>query len=229
MKNGSGVAATLWIDGELVTFKLALVIDKDYGWASKDPKFAFVNEELKKIVDGSFYSGGETGFGRDTYEIKDLNERWEIVSTDLNYIINYQKEEEERREREKEKYKIKQAERVEKINALPEKEVIYETGAYGGLKVYVKRGIANYNPEYSSKIHFSYYMATEKIDWFDINDYITRDGKIKVKQFEKDMKHKFGVEPLTSKEGKLINTHIITGIDEAWKKYKTNINYILSN
>ena len=42
MRNGAGVAATLYVDGQLVNFSLALVIDKKWGFSHVSHKLIFI-------------------------------------------------------------------------------------------------------------------------------------------------------------------------------------------
>lgn len=221
MKNGSGVKAVLFIDGQLVNFSLALVIDKMYNWSRPNHKFIFVSDD-KKMYSNNFYSGGETGFGQDRiWELK--AEEYEIVSMDLDYIINFQKEEEEREEKEREEYKIKQDERVKKLNQLPKQETIYN---YLGLTAYIQRSEASFDSRMSSKIQHSYSLKIvgQENRWFDLSDYYNKAGGVLLKKFEGDMQYQLGIEP----KGKEFNRKLLEDLTSAYKSYKSKINIILN-
>jgi hypothetical protein len=222
MRNGSGVKATLLVDGKLVDFQLALVIDKRFSWSSPHHKLIFVTEDKKKYADG-FYSGGETGFGRDANEIKDIDPKeYEILSVDLGYIAKFQQDEEERRVKEKKEYEKKQKARVEKLNALPEKETIFNPF---GIELYIQRDEASYNPGYSNKINFEYRFtcASKEYRFFDPSDYFTKRGSMKLKDFEADMEFKLGIEPSKDKKW---NRMVLETISAAHKKYEEKIRAI---
>ena len=87
IENGSAVALTLVDEnGALTTYKLALAVDKAYSFCGETLKYVFIAENGFGF-EGA-YSGGATGCGVKSYDIKHLatENRYKIFATDLAEI-----------------------------------------------------------------------------------------------------------------------------------------------
>jgi hypothetical protein len=87
IENGSAVALTLVDEnGALTTYKLALAVDKAYSFCGETLKYVFIAENGFGF-EGA-YSGGATGCGVESYDIKHLatENRYKILATDLAEI-----------------------------------------------------------------------------------------------------------------------------------------------
>ena len=113
IKDGSGIEFTAFINGWKEHFKLCIIRRKD--WNKEE--FAFINDDKTKVID-SVYTGGSTGFGTDDRSIKDPT-TWELVTDDLDEIMNIAEKKDIAEKKEREEFLNKQQTRTDMINALP--------------------------------------------------------------------------------------------------------------
>ena len=184
IKDGSGIEFTAFIDGRKEHFKLCVIRRKD--WNRQE--FAFINDDKTKVID-SVYSGGSTGFGTDDRSIKDPT-TWELVTDDLDEIMNIAEKKDIAEKKEREEFLNKQQTRTDTINALPK---LIPTGIEFLNKKYAfERSDADFNPVYSSSIkggtiRLKDITANENRHnaYIYLDQFLTRDRKMMVKQFAK--------------------------------------------
>jgi hypothetical protein len=195
IKDGSGIEFTAFINGWKEHFKLCIIRRKD--WDRQE--FAFINDDKTKVID-SVYSGGSTGFGTDDRSIKDPT-TWELVTDDLDEIMNIAEKKDIAEKKEREEFLNKQQTRTDMINALPK---LIPTGIEFLDKKYAfERSDADFNPVYSPSvikggtIRLKDITANEDCHnvYIYLDQFLTRDGrrnsvlhrnrKMMVKQFAK--------------------------------------------
>jgi len=186
IENGSGIEFTAMINGDKVTYQLTLAERK--GWRANkkgDLVYIFVSTD-KKFYATSIYTGGKTGFGISDYDIRKIDEdfykEYVLLTSDLNLINQLADAEEEWEKEEKEKFDQKQKEKAERINKLPK---IFDSIL---PEFYFERSDADYRPAYSRSIQGPYFSLNKKNDrgfYWSIDNFVTRDGKRKIKDFTK--------------------------------------------
>jgi len=180
IKDGSGIEFTAFIDGRKEHFKLCVIRRKDWG----GQEFAFINDDKTKVID-SVYSGGSTGFGTDDRSIKDPT-TWELVTDDLDEIMNIAEKKDIAEKKEREEFLNKQQTRTDTINALPK---LIPTGIEFLNKKYAfERSDADFNPGYSSSIKGGTIRLKDITchnAYIYLDRFLTRDRKMMVKQFAK--------------------------------------------
>jgi len=184
IKDGSGIEFTAFINGWKEHFKLCIIRRKD--WNKEE--FAFINDDKTKVID-SVYSGGSTGFGTDDRSIKDPT-TWELVTDDLDEIMNIAEKKDIAEKKEREEFLNKQQIRTDMINALPK---LIPTGIEFLDKKYAfERSDADFNPVYSSSIKGGTIRLKDITTNEDchnayiyLDQFLTRDRKMMVKQFAK--------------------------------------------
>ena len=102
IKDGSGIEFTAFINGRKEHFKLCIIRRKD--WNRQE--FAFINDDKTKVID-SVYSGGNTGFGTNNYSFRDPSS-WELVTDDLDEIMNIAEKKDIAEKKEREEFLNKQ-------------------------------------------------------------------------------------------------------------------------
>lgn len=149
--NGSGISATLLIDGQPVIFNLALAIDcrwRNSSTQDKDLSYIYVSDNGLYIE--GLYSGGITGFGQDRY--RPLSNEWNIIATDLSEIQRIAQEVEKRQLEYEDKYKASIRRKVNLVNMLPtEKELFSAPLSTGTFRIILRRTPAEYIPEKTVK------------------------------------------------------------------------------
>ena len=154
-----------------------------------EQEFAFINDDKTKVID-SVYTGGSTGFGTDDRSIKDPT-TWELVTDDLDEIMNIAEKKDIAEKKEREEFLNKQQTRTDMINALPK---LIPTGIELLDKKYAfERSDADFNPVYSPSvikggtIRLKDITANEDCHnaYIYLGQFLTRDRKMMVKQFAK--------------------------------------------
>jgi len=195
LENGSGVGFSVMIDGNVVNFKLA-VFAKKWFRDTEEMEYGFISDDQSRYFKG-IYSGGNTGMGISDHELRTkspIPEGYRLVTTDLNEIARLAEKSEEAARLEKEESENEMKAKVEKINALSEK---FEVGIPALESViYFERSEAYYAPRQSSRIQgggFDIEFKDGKKRFnFWLSNYKTETGRLRVKDFAKDMKHLFG-------------------------------------
>jgi len=184
IEEGNGIEFTIIIKGIKTTYELTLA--ERLSW-KKDDKgdlvFIFISKN-KKYFASSCYSGGNTGFGISNYDFQEINEDFHkeylILTSNLD-VINQIADAERNFDQNKEKeYDQKQRDKVERINNLPKcfDSIIPEFE--------FERTDVKYDPSHSKLIRGGYIKFKNKNNdrlFCDIKDFVTKDGKKKVKNF----------------------------------------------
>ena len=171
--NGIGIKATLIVDGKEVEFELGCVNEKIYNdeWM---PKLIWFKKGTDQYLDGSFYSGGLTGFGKSNFQ--DLSSdftRKQILTKNPYKALEIMEQYEQKEKEEREILNQRKLLAVATINVeLPSATYIGETNWT------VVRNQATFNPKYSSRIecHLNILDDKNRLIWLD--NYKRKDGKI---------------------------------------------------
>lgn len=134
---GCGIEVKVIYGEELVTLTIALALlnkGSNYELEFEDGKMKYIRYPEIIWVDGkgsyttgNFYSGGETGVGKDRMELKKLDDDVDIITTGINALIRYGELEEEKKRKREERAKIrrkKMEEAVQAINSMPDVFVV---------------------------------------------------------------------------------------------------------
>jgi len=186
IEDGCGIELTIFINGRKEHFRLCIINRKDY-FSDNKQEFAFINDDKTKVID-SVYSGGNTGFGTNNYSFRDPSS-WELVTDDLDEIMNIAFLKKMKEKEDREKFICKQKEQVDKINNLPK---LFSTGIEELNKKYAfERSDADFNPVYSSQIKGGIIRlkditkSDKPASYIYLDQFLTRDRKMMVKQFAK--------------------------------------------
>ena len=182
--NGIAIKATLIVDGKEVELELGCVNEKIY--LRKDdewiPKLVWFKKGTDQYLDGSFYSGGLTGFGKSNFQ--DLSSdftRKQILTKNPYKALEIMDQYEQKEKEEKELLNQRKLLAVATINVeLPSATYIGETNWT------VVRNQATFNPKYSSRIecHLNILDDKNRLIWLD--NYKRKDGKILKKKIIED-------------------------------------------
>ena len=189
IEDGCGIELTIFINGRKEHFRLCIINRKDY-FSDNKQEFAFINDDKTKVID-RVYSGGNTGFGTNNYSFRDPSS-WELVTDDLDEIMNIAEKKDIAEKKEREEFLNKQQIRTDMINALPK---LIPTGIEFLDKKYAfERSDADFNPVYSSSIkggtiRLKDITANENRHnvYIYLDQFLTRDRKMMVKQFAKSL------------------------------------------
>lgn len=191
IEDGCGIELTIFINGRKEHFRLCIINRKDY-FSDNKQEFAFINDDKTKVID-NVYSGGNTGFGTNNYSFKDPSS-WELVTDDLDEIMNIAEKYKDREKQEREAFINKQNERVDKINNLPK---LFSTGIEELNKKYAfERSDADFNPVYSLQIKGGIIRlkditkSDKPASYIYLDMFLTKDRKMQVKQFERSFEYK---------------------------------------
>lgn len=189
IKDGCGIEFTIFINGWKEHFRLCVINRKDY-LSDNRQEFAFINDDKTKVVD-SVYSGGSTGFGTDSFKDPSV---WELVTDDLDEIMNIAEKKKMKEKEDREKFIGKRKEQTEEINNLPKQ---FSTGIEFLDKKYAfERSDADFNPVYSSQIKGGTIRLKdiakpdEVSSYIYLDQFLTKDRKMQVKQFERSFEYK---------------------------------------
>lgn len=183
--NGIAIKATLIVDGKEVELELGCVNEKIY--LRKDdewiPKLVWFKKGTDQYLDGSFYSGGLTGFGKSNFQ--DLSSdftRKQILTKNPYKALEIMEQYEQKEKEEKELLNQRKILAVAMINVeLPSATYIGETNYV------VMRNKAIFNPKYSSKIECNVYIFNDKNKrLIYLDNYKRKDGKIIKKKIIED-------------------------------------------
>lgn len=196
--DGCGIEFKVVVNGKIETFKLHLISKYNKFWKTSTYSFLFINNNKTLCSDSSCYSGGATGFGKHTNEIKDLEDFLHlndavIITDDIDEINKIADKEAAIRQQE-----------VEAINALP---TSFSTGSPTIDKEYeFFRTEATFNHAYSRKINggviYLHKKNSDKFSYLNLKHFETKDHRIKVAQFQEVFGKLFN--SLTNAEAKQI-------------------------
>ena len=179
--NGIGIKATLIVDGKEVEFELGCVNEKIYNdeWM---PKLIWFKKGTDQYLDGSFYSGGLTGFGKSNFNnLSSDFTRKQILTKNPYEALKIMDQYEQKEKEEKELLNQRKLLAVATINVeLPSGTYVEETNWT------VVRNQATFNPKYSSRIecHLNILDDKNRLIWLD--NYKRKDGKILKKKIIED-------------------------------------------
>jgi len=194
IEEGSGIKMTLLVNGNPEVFNLAVL--RREGWKDENYEYGFVNESWTKYFRNP-YSGGRTGFGCNVYDIKeitdDFKKEYKIITTDLDCITALANADEVKAKLDEEEFTQNQEAKVKAINALPKTFSPMVDAELDSLFEFV-RSDAEYKRHYSSSVKGGSIqlrkIGEEKTIWLD--NYTTKDGKLRIKNFAGNMKRLFG-------------------------------------
>ena len=136
---GCGIEVKVIYSGEVVSLTVALATHKNglnCQYEVNEETGEFERKCYPEIIwvdgkgsytTGNFYSGGETGVGKDRMELKKLGDDVDIITTGINALIRYGELEEEKKRKREERAKIrrkKMEEAVQAINSMPDVFVV---------------------------------------------------------------------------------------------------------
>lgn len=195
IEEGSGVKATIILNGKEENFRLAVLASK--GWDGENNyEYGFINE-AGTLYSRGMYSGGATGFGITAYNIKAIDEEfyksYTIVTFDLEEMKKLSDEVKEKQNKEQQDFEERQKKIVDEINSMPE---TFKTGDERIDKlVTIIRSAAEFNPKRNSSIQGGVISWKSNLRPNCYHEtYLTKDGKYQVKKFAKDMDYLFGTE-----------------------------------
>lgn len=190
ISQGSATRVTLLVNDREVEFKLTIV-DEPSEWhddGRTERQIAYVNADERTYLLSGCYSGGATGCGCEPSDIKPLPTGTKIVTQKVDEILLSVQEVEAERDQSHKNFLARQRQRVEAINNLPE---TVELGEHFGMRFWIERGTATFNPAYSSKIQWSTRLLVRKPGNITypifLTEYFTNDGKVKSEKFRKHM------------------------------------------
>jgi len=196
IEEGSGIKMSLILNGKPEEFKLTVLGRKRWSDDGCDYEYGFVNEDRTKYLRGP-YSGGRTGFGCGTYDIKEMDEKfkkeYKFITSDLDCIEFLANADEVKAKLDEEKFNRNQEAKAKAINALPKTFSPMVDAELDSMFEFV-RSNAEYNRVYShsvkgGSINFRK-IGEERTIW--LNNYKTKGEKLKVKSFDADMAWLFG-------------------------------------
>jgi hypothetical protein len=190
IEDGSGISMVVMINGKPEKFQLA-VFDNRVWEKGDEPhyEFGFVNSEGTKYFRNP-YSGGNTGFGVNQ-ELKDVNENYRLVTTDIEMIKHLIISDREAADVKANSRVREQEELVLAINALPERFTIDELGT----NWYFERTTAFFNPGNSSKVYGGDIVLRDvKGVRCVLAQFVARDGHLLNRKFKREVESVFGKE-----------------------------------
>jgi hypothetical protein len=203
LKNGCGVAASLIIDGQVETFRLAVVAEPDH-FAKDDDRwtrlrYAFINVKQTLFISG-MYSGGVTGFGEHNPQLMDetWHERYRLITTNLDEINFLAEWEDEVNRKIENDVRERQMQIVDEINKLPSTFTvgipsIDEVVEFRRSEAHID---ATRNRIYGGIVNL-YRVGENQRDLY-IENYVSKSGQMLVSKFtDGDMKWTFGKVDLT--------------------------------
>lgn len=197
-RNGIMTRAFVNLNGMEVELKL-VVIKHTEKYFGNPEELSFVSYERPnpKVVVKSFYSGGMTGAGIDSWDLQQAfsedsrTEKVEVISEGAVAALKWLDEQDEISKKKREEYIKEQEKKTERLNAQP---ILFPVEGLSCVRI--RRTEASFSPSRSRSIN---YGTTVEINrdgkWNDCYmDFTTRDGKLQVKKFKEELPYLFGEE-----------------------------------
>lgn len=197
-KDGIMTRAFVNLNGKEIELKLAVIKRTEKHFGSEE-ELSFVSNERPNpvVVTRSFYSGGMTGAGIDSWTIREaFEEKLKrppviVLSEGLEAIIKWLDDQDAKAKQKREDYIKEQDKKTERLNAQPKQFPVE------GLSfVRIKRSTAEFSASRSRNIQYGTSVEIKKDgEWKDCYmNFTTKDGKLQVKRFKDDMVFLFGEE-----------------------------------